>query len=201
MSSKTAALRPKVPSRDPGTGTAKSKKAEARTPGITRKAPFRPTARKRSSRTGSIGRSSLGETPGAPTAGAVRQHRQIYMREDPASSTGSTIQVSKSQKTNGTGPGGTDPNLEKPAQFLEATPDGSLVFFKSHSELTNDANTGPNDESEDLYRYDVATEELVDLTPDPTEAEGARALGIGAISEDGSYVYFVAEGDLASGAT
>ncbi len=125
---------------------------------------------------------------------------QIYMRTNPTSAAGTTTLISASQKTNGTGPGGTDPNGPKPATFLEATPSGSYVFFKSHAELTNNANTGPEDEGEDLYRYDTATGKLVDLTPYTAEANGARVLGLGGISNDGSYAYFVARGNLAEGA-
>ncbi len=55
-----------------------------------------------------------------------------------------TIQVSASQKTNGTGPGGTDPDGPQPAAFVGATPTGSSAFFMSHEELTNDATTGPS---------------------------------------------------------
>ncbi len=55
-----------------------------------------------------------------------------------------TIQVSASQKTNGAGPGGTDPAGPQPAAFVGATPTGSSAFFMSHEELTNDATTGPS---------------------------------------------------------
>jgi Low-density lipoprotein receptor repeat class B len=64
---------------------------------------------------------------------------QIYLREDATK----TTQISASQKTNGSGPGGSDPLGPKPAKFVEATPDGSHAFFTSPEELTNDANTGP----------------------------------------------------------
>jgi hypothetical protein len=126
---------------------------------------------------------------------------QIYMRQDPMSSSATTTLVSASQKTNGTGPGGTDPNGPQSAEYLGATPDGSFVFFKSREELTNDANTGAADESANLYRYEVATGELIDLSVDSSEGEGARVLGLGGTSADGSYVYFVAKGKLAAGAT
>jgi hypothetical protein len=127
---------------------------------------------------------------------------QIYVREDPLSGSATTVQVSKSQKTNGTGPGGRDPNGPRPAKYLQATPDGAYVFFKSASELTNDANTGENDEGEDLYRYDVATRELIDLVPEAGLPEGAKVAGLAGISGDASYVYFVSRADLPStGAT
>jgi hypothetical protein len=54
-----------------------------------------------------------------------------------------TIHVSASQKTNGEGPGGTDPAGQQFAAFQAASEDGSKVFFTSPEKLTNDANTGP----------------------------------------------------------
>ena len=126
---------------------------------------------------------------------------QIYVREDPTSESGRTKLVSGSQKTNGSGPGGTDPNGPQPAIYEGATPSGRYVFFKSREELTNDANTGSGDESEALYRYDVDTGELLDLTPDAAEPNGPSVKGVGGFSEDGSYVYFVADGQFAPGAT
>jgi len=63
---------------------------------------------------------------------------QLYMREDGTR----TVQISASQKTNGTGPGGTDPLGPKPAAWMASTPSGSKVLFSSAEELTNDANTG-----------------------------------------------------------
>lgn len=126
--------------------------------------------------------------------------RQLYMREDPTSPTGTTTLISGSQKTNGTGPNGTDPNGPQPAKFLEATPSGRYVFFMSQEALTNDANTGSFDEGQDLYRYDTATGDLIDLAPEP-EGAGTEAFGLIGTSTDGSYVYFVAGAALAPGAS
>jgi hypothetical protein len=56
---------------------------------------------------------------------------------------------------------------------------------------------------DDLYVYDVDTRTLADLTADPEngdDPDGADVLGVVGSSEDGSYVYFVAEGHLAAGA-
>ncbi|HEY2631246.1 MAG TPA: hypothetical protein VGI26_02575, partial [Solirubrobacteraceae bacterium] len=121
---------------------------------------------------------------------------QIYLRENPTSPSAATVQVSASQKTNGTGAGGTDANGPQPAAFVEATPDGSKAFFISHEELTNDANTGSADEGADLYRYEQASGTLTDLAPDLVDAQGAEVKGVLGLSEDGSSVYFVANGDL-----
>ena len=95
------------------------------------------------------------------------------------------------------------------AQFGAASADGSLVYFTSSAALTKQSFTGPESASEpggnpgaDLYRYDVATRTLTDITVDasnPEDPDGAKVLGVVGASEDGSYVYFVAEGKLASG--
>ncbi len=86
-------------------------------------------------------------------------HGQIYLRTGIGTAAPATVHVSANQ-------GGEGPVL--PAAFLEATPDGRYVFFKSKAALTPDAFAGEaGKESESLYRYDVATHTLLDLTPDP----------------------------------
>jgi hypothetical protein len=96
-----------------------------------------------------------------------------------------------------------DPNgVGRPARYWGASTDGSRVFFTSKAELTNDANTGPADNAANLYEYDVETGALSDLTVDsnPGDVNGAGVLGLVTAGDDGSYVYFVAEGKLAEGA-
>ncbi len=108
-----------------------------------------------------------------------------------------TIEVSASQ------PGVADPHGPQTAHFWGASADGSKVFFTSRVELTEDADTGPADTAANLYEYDLERpegERLRDLTVDDGETEGAAVLGVTQISEDGSYVYFVADGDFAAGA-
>jgi hypothetical protein len=100
-----------------------------------------------------------------------------------------TVEVSLSQKTGSVG----DPALDG-ATFQDAARDGSSVFFLSSDELTNDATTGGG-----LYQYDVGTEALTFLSPDSTDASGAQVQGVVHVSDDGSYVYFVALGQLVSG--
>jgi hypothetical protein len=124
---------------------------------------------------------------------------QLYMREGIGTPNPTTSQVSASQKTNGSGPGGKDPKGPKKAAFMEATPDGRYVFFTSQEELTNDANTGTADQGNDLYRYDTETKELIDVSVDAT-GNGAEVQGVLGASADGSYVYFAANGALAKGA-
>jgi hypothetical protein len=107
----------------------------------------------------------------------------LYLREDGTR----TIQVDASEVPGGHGGGGL---------FWTATPDGSQVFFTddASAELTSDtvAGSGVN-----LYRYDVEASlgrHLTDLTP----AVHAEVRGVIGTSEDGSYVYYVANGVLAN---
>jgi hypothetical protein len=101
------------------------------------------------------------------------------------------------------------------AQVLEETPDGSKVFFldeKHEPGITPDSNAAEGEP--DLYEYTVPspshpTGELVDLTVDtdlkagePEHGDARGILGIGGEgTEEGSYVYFVAGGLLAPGAS
>jgi hypothetical protein len=137
------------------------------------------------------------------TAGGTAQ---LYVRENDAT----TVQVSASQRTV------PDPNGPKPAAFMAATPDGSKVFFTSCEKLTNDSTAvstasssctetsgASNLQGQDLYAYDVSSGALTDLTVDNNagDALGAAVQGVLGSSADGSYVYFVANGVLAPGAS
>ena len=127
---------------------------------------------------------------------------ELYVRENNAL----TVKVSASQKTNGSGPGGTDPGGPREADFWTASADGSNVFFASGEELTNDANTGDAsnpDSGQDLYHYNLQNGQLQDLTVDsnPADSSGAAVQGLLGSSDDGSYLYFVALGKLAAGAS
>jgi hypothetical protein len=126
---------------------------------------------------------------------------QLFARTGLGTPGAQTIQVSASQKTNGTGSGGKDPKGPKKATFMEATPDGRYVFFTSQEELTDDATTGTADQGNDLYRYDIESGELLDLAPDMGDANGAEVRAMLGSSADGSYVYFAANGVLAAGAS
>jgi len=107
------------------------------------------------------------------------------------------------------------------AEFWAASADGSIVYFTSKAALTRESFTGPEESLEarrqreeetgeaienpgnDLYRYEVGTGALTDLTAganQEADPNGASVLGVVGASEDGSYVYFVAEGRLAPGA-
>jgi hypothetical protein len=117
--------------------------------------------------------------------------RQLYVRIDG----NETRFVSESKATTA------DPLGPKAAEFRVASTDGSVVFFTSQEKLTNNATTGPNDEGRDLYRYNVDTKALTDITVDGANANGADVQGVLGAADDGSRLYFVAKGVLANGAT
>jgi hypothetical protein len=105
-----------------------------------------------------------------------------------------TVQVDLSQ--GGPGPGGG-------GQFWTASRDGSKVFFTDESPLTKDSTAGPG--KPDLYEYDLEApegERLTDLSllANPEPGVHADVQGVVGASQDGSYVYFVADGVLAEGA-
>jgi DNA-binding beta-propeller fold protein YncE len=92
------------------------------------------------------------------------------------------------------------------ATFWGASGDGSEALFASCSQLTSDSTStcesslsGAQIEGE-LYAYEAGHDRLSDLTVDPTDPYGAQVEGQVGASDDGSYVYFVALGDLAAGA-
>jgi len=105
----------------------------------------------------------------------------LYMREDGAV----TVPISASQRAEDMG------HVEN-AEFGVANADGSLVYFISGGGLTEDTETG----SRTLYRYDVETGKLTDLTAGALSANGPEVKAVLAASEDGSYVYFIAGGVL-----
>jgi hypothetical protein len=92
-----------------------------------------------------------------------------------------------------------DPHGPKPVDFWTASTDGSRIFFTSDEELTNDAYTDPEDNAANLYEYEAAEPgqpgHLTDLSVDGS-GDGAAVQGVVQSSEDGGYVYFVADGVL-----
>lgn len=108
----------------------------------------------------------------------------LYLRQNGTS----TVQVD-APASGAPGPGGG-------SQFAGASADGSLVFFTDDASAGLTSDTVPGSGA-NLYRYDVNTGTLTDLTPGLHVSVDAV---VGAAS-DGSYVYFVAEGDLAAGAS
>ncbi len=130
---------------------------------------------------------------------------RLYVREDGTK----TARISASQRTT------PDPGGEKQARFAGITPDGSKAFFLSCEKLTDDStanSSGANacagplgnaTHGQDLYSYDAGTGELTDLSVDTNvgDPSGAGVKEVLGTSEDGSYVYFFAEGVLAPGGT
>jgi hypothetical protein len=138
----------------------------------------------------------------------------LYMRD---TQTGETIQVNAAQGEGTTEP--TEEDIDEGAQevyFQAASDSGSKVFFTDTWPLTPDSTLEPSANEAvveeagklrnagrpaDLYEYDVETGELHDITADDTVGESADVLGtVPGVSEDGSDVYFVANGVLAPGA-
>jgi hypothetical protein len=89
-----------------------------------------------------------------------------------------TVQVDEAREGPGPGGGGS---------FAGLTADGSQVFFTDDASAGLTSDTVPGSGS-NLYRYDMGTRQLSDLTP-VAHAEA----GLQGISEDGSYVYFTAK--------
>ncbi len=153
-----------------------------------------------------------GETPVVGYGGQVTRHAisndgsrvvwsegesHIYMRD---TITHHTVQLDLPQ--GGSGEGAVTP------RFQTASADGTKVFFTDNQQLTADAGSGSGSStSGDLYEceiVEVAGElkcDLSDLTPKASDGEAADVLNmvIGA-SEDGSWIYFVADGALTSDA-
>ena len=112
--------------------------------------------------------------------GAEESKTQLYVRRGIGSGSPESVKISAYQ--------GSASGPEEPAAFLEASPDGRYVFFKSKAALTEDAYAGEaGSESESLYRYDTSTDTLADLTPDPAEvqADGPGVQGMPGSSESG----------------
>ena len=126
----------------------------------------------------------------------------LYMRD---TSKEETVQVNAAQGVPEAGANEREDGLDE-VYFQAASSDGSRVFFTDTWPLTSEATLEPYEEEgsprrADLYEYDVETGGLTDLTVDRNAGEEAEVLGtLPGASEDGSYVYFVANGVLASGA-
>jgi sugar lactone lactonase YvrE len=94
--------------------------------------------------------------------------------------------------------GRADLDLENPNNNfipLEGKPNGLAVDAAHLYWSTN--GEAPTNPGNDLYRYQAAASEpLRDLVADSTDPSGAEVKGVIGSSTDGSYLYFVANGDL-----
>jgi len=122
-----------------------------------------------------------------------RDEGALYLRD---MARGETVQVDAPEPG---GEGGGE------AVFQTASSDGSKIFFTDYARLTANATVSLGADAADLYVFEVTSGEgealagrLTDLSVDPSFAkDGERAAVQGEIigaSEDGSYVYFVANG-------
>jgi hypothetical protein len=112
----------------------------------------------------------------------------LYLREGDT-----TTAISVSQRSG-------DPDTPQPAQFISLAPDGSQVYFLSDELLTEDSTASLRE----LYRYDVASGKLTDLTvtTDPADAPtGANVMRVLSINGSGDRIYFEATANLAAGAS
>ncbi|HEY5193987.1 MAG TPA: hypothetical protein VIJ39_08990 [Solirubrobacteraceae bacterium] len=85
-------------------------------------------------------------------------------------------------------------------QFAGASSDASKIFFIDGGRLTATSSAS----GADLYEYDMdrpAGERLTDLSVDANSGEAANVQAVFGESKDDSYVYFVAAGVLAPGAS
>lgn len=127
----------------------------------------------------------------------------LFLREPGKSE---TVQINAAQGERAREPGAAERESEEldEARFQTASADGSKILFTDTWPLTDDSRLHPTEASHpaDLYQFDASTRTLVDLTAVQNAGESANVLGtIPGSSEDGSYVYFVANGVLAPGAT
>jgi hypothetical protein len=132
--------------------------------------------------------------PGSEEHGLPYSGGNLYLRENAAQPAVGECETASAPCTAQID-AGVGPSLNP--HFQWATPDGSRAFFTDEGKLTNDAKAESG--KPDLYEYDLARppgQRLTDLTAEAGTAAGV--LGLSGISEDGSYVYFVAEGELAS---
>ena len=142
---------------------------------------------------------------------AGKEH--LYMRDIES---GETIQVNAAQGHEATEPGHGKQEVAEPGEhrqevhFQAASSDGSKVFFTDTARLTEDSTLEPLGEEgpADLYELELTggrgeplRGSLTDLTPVSAEGSADVLNLIPGAGEDGSYVYFVANGVLAPGAS
>ncbi len=167
---------------------------------------------------------SLGDAGGLNARGAISSdgtrvfwseasEEALYLRD---SSRGETIKIDAAQGHGATEPGQGGGEVPEPAQgqqivhFQAASDDGSRVLFTDTARLTEESNEEPVGEEApaDLYELEITSasgEPLRGRLSDLTAGSPARSADvlnlIPGASQDGSYVYFVANGVLAAGAT
>jgi hypothetical protein len=127
----------------------------------------------------------------------AEQGRHLYLRDMTRGESGETVQLDAVQ--GGSGEGNVEP------VFQTASSDGSKVFFTDGQKLTKDSGAQGREEP-DLYQCEIVvvanqlTCDLSDLTPTGADGPAGVQGGVIGASEDGSWIYFVANGVLAPGA-
>jgi hypothetical protein len=137
----------------------------------------------------------------------------LYLRD---TETAETIPINAAQGHGVTEPAPGGREVPEPGEgrqevhFQTASADGSKVFFTDTARLTEDSTLEPLGEEgpADLYEFEVTSSpgaplrgRLFDLTPVPRQGSADVLNLIPGASEDGSFVYFVANGELAPGAS
>ncbi len=126
---------------------------------------------------------------------AIGEGGGLYVREGVGTPQVRTVQLDAARGGPESG-GGT---------FLSASSDGTKVFFADTHQLTATANTGGEGLGA-LYEFKLEAGnpeggQLIDLTPTATGAAVQGVLGEGESAAGGAYLYFVAGGVLATGAS
>jgi hypothetical protein len=167
--------------------------------------------------------SSLGDAGGLNARGAISSdgsrviwseadEEGLYLRD---TGTGETIKLNAAQGNDATEPGegGALPEPGEEHQlvhFQSASNDASRVFFTDTARLAEESSQEPVGEEPpaDLYEFEVTSQpgaplhgRLSDLTPDEAAGSADVLNLIPGTSEDGSIVYFIANGVLTSGAS
>jgi hypothetical protein len=114
-----------------------------------------------------------------------------------------TVEVSGSDCTRASGDPGGPCNASASASFAGAATDGSRVYFTTAQQLVN----GDTDQSNDLYECAIppgspapvgTANPCASLTEVSDVESGANVESVVKVSEDGSRVYFIAQGVLAA---
>jgi hypothetical protein len=123
----------------------------------------------------------------------------LYVRDLAATPEGRTVAVTASERT---GDGG---NPLQPFEFIGASADGSVAYFSSTAQLTDEATPGGG-----IYRFELNApvgNRLTQITPDngdPVNAFGDHiglGLNSGILSADASHIYFTTRAMLTPEAT
>ncbi len=131
---------------------------------------------------------------------------RLYQRVDGSS----TLRVDASERTDCadhnpcSGTPELDPTGEWASTYQDASADGTRVFFVSHQALTDDAVIG----RDSLYMWDATApsgHRLRLVSKDQNASDGGdvsmkTGCGVVGVSDDGTRVYFIAQGQLVAGA-